>query len=89
MITPKIQQLVDKIEATQDALEEAVLEEIALEAQRQGFTKVDIRRTGNTYYIGEVCRYVCPAIQMLDELCMDYANASGFEASWTSEKGWV
>ena len=72
---------------TQEALEKAIFDRMDEVARNVGLTEIVITAYGNSYKRGykEVSN---KGLDELDDLYCEHIHAGGFEALWTSEKGW-
>lgn len=75
------------LDKTRTALENAILERMDEVARNVGLTEIVITHYGNSYKRGykEVSN---KGLDELDDLYCEHVHAGGFEACWTTEKGW-
>lgn len=83
----KIKELIEDLERARDALDDAILDQMAEIAKQTGLTKMIVTPYGNSWYRDEE-EVESKGLDKLDELYCDHVHAGGFQAIWTPEEGW-
>ncbi|MHC4372017.1 MAG: hypothetical protein ACYSW8_30800 [Planctomycetota bacterium] len=75
------------VQNAQARLDKAILARMDVIARRRNLDEMVITHLGNRYTQDGV-EVECAQLDELDDLYCDNVHEGGFEACWTSEKGW-